>query len=216
MAYPTTFSPELVPLSEVALDARGQAAIRELGSRTLTMYTGVRRVDVSAIAAIGAQEAVREFCPNDAKKRFGDEDMMEQWLTKSDGRGMFLLKTDGQELAGYGWTGKELCHQLPDCTTTFAIRLNKEVIRDQKGLGAPFTAAIVSGSMALYGASRIGLETWGSNTAAVRSYLKAGAELVTTQDDVRPTLQAGRGTWEEDGRLLRRDIRQFMRFPFTF
>jgi ribosomal protein S18 acetylase RimI-like enzyme len=65
------------------------------------------------------------------------------------------------------------------------------------------------------GLDKVGLETWGSNTAAVRTYVKAGAQLVTTKDDLCPTLvDDPKIPKTADGQ--RSDVRQFMRFPQTF
>lgn len=211
MRYPDTFTRELVPLDPHGLSEAGQRALGQLHIEGFDVEVGLRRRDVADIAAIANQEAVREFCPNDLEKRFGDEQMAEAWLAKNGGRGVFLLRHMGERaLAGYGWTGAEITPELPDCETTFALRLSEEVAG--RRLGTPFTTAIVSGSMAVFGTTRTGLETWASNTRAVRTYARAGTQLVTSRDDKRPTLRPAPN--ETEG--MRRDTRLFMVFPQTF
>lgn len=217
--YPTEFSEELTSLPTSEHNPRLNYAVGKLIAAGLKVYAGVRLADQPDITAIGAQPAVVEYCPNDAESRFASGETMAKWLKK--GRGMFLLKRAGDgALAGYGWTGPEQCDKVPQQENTFAIRLNKDVIAG-KGVGKLFTMAIVAGSMSLYGARNLGLETWGSNTAAVKTYLGAGAELVTSLDSERPTLEVGKGTWwEEDAnhisRLMRSDDRLFMKFGYSF
>ena len=203
MAYPTGFTETLEPIQ------LGTQALDQLAREGFEVTAGVRRADVAPIANIAGQLAIREFCPKDQASRFPDEAAFMRWFNKPGGRGMFVLRR-GDDIAGYGWTGTEPCEQLPACETTFALRLNGQFAG--RGLGAPFTAAILTGSMALFGARRIGLETWASNTAAVKTYLKAGASLVTTQDGERPTLAPT--PCETDGK--RRDVRLYMHFPQTF
>lgn len=208
MNYPTTFSEETIPLSGLKLDERGTAAMDFLADQGFEVYAGLRIADLEEIKEISQQEGVREYCPKDeGPKRFASKESTEQeWLPK--GRGMMQLRALGNgALAGYGWTGPEDCTELPMCDTTFAERINERFAG--RGLGGPFAIAIVSGSAALYGKRTVGLETWASNTAAVRSYLKAGAQLITTKDDVRLTQKPGPN--ETDGK--RRDVRLFLRFP---
>ncbi len=209
--FPTAFAEEPQLIVPGMLDEVGNAAVEQLAARDFEVVAGVRRADVPEITAIANQDGVLDFCPKDAVTRFPDADIMEEnWLPKAGGRGMILLRRRLGRIAGYGWTGIEPCEQLPDCTTTFAERLDERVAG--QGLAAPFAVAIVSGSMAIFGAEKIGLETWGSNTAAVRTYLKAGARLVTTKDDRRPTTHPAPN--ETDGK--RRDTRLYMQFDQTF
>lgn len=212
MHYPKTFAAELYPLEPAGLGQAGNEAVEQLLAANYEVVAGVRRDDVKEIAAIARQNPVREYCAKDALTRCGDEEMMAAWFDgKKDGRGVFLLRHTGTlAVAGYGWTGPELCQELPESLVTLAVRLDEGV--SGQGLGVPFTTAILYGSMALYGARNIGLETWGSNTAAVKTYLRAGADLVTTKDDVRPTLQ--HGPHVVGGK--RQDVRLYMQFPQTF
>lgn len=209
--FPTTFAEDLLPLQFVELDDKGSEAVKTLADKGFEVVAGVRRADVPEITAIANQDGVREYCPNDLATRVGDEPMMETWLTKNGGRGAFILRRIGKtSVSGYGWVGQEENRNLPKCESTFAIRIDEA--EGGKGLGSLYTTAIVAGSAALYGAKKIGLETWGSNTSAVRAYLKAGAELVTTKDDMRPTLTPT--AHETSG--MRRDVRLFMQFTHTF
>lgn len=218
MHYPTSFSKEYLNLSNpnIELDTLGQTALMQLTANNLEVVSGLLLDDVAHITTIAHHENIREYCPNDAATRFSDQTNVEQWLGKNGGRAMFLLRristqnslTASQQIDGYGWTGAETCPDLPKWQTTFAVRLNPNSQLSRKGIGSLFSTAIVSGSMALFGARHIGLETWGSNTAAVKTYLKAGAALVTTRDAIRPTLQ--------NGVDKRQDIRLFMQFSRTF
>ena len=224
--YPTTFAETLVPVDPDILDVEGRDAVVDLNNRGFEVVSRVRREDVPDLAEISAQEGsaqdgVREFCRNDLDKRFANPKMMAAWHEKDGGRGTFLLRQLGAT-AGHGWTGPiaedgEERKLVPGAEVTFAIRLSGAF--GGQGLAVPFTKAIVWGSVALYGARNISLETWGSNTRAVRTYLKAGAEVVTTADGWRPTLkedEPGLVYDEKKGYFKRRDVRLFMRFPRTF
>lgn len=204
--YPTEFSEG--PLERLKSPI---AELGQLADAGFEVTVGVRRQDMPAIARIAGQAAVREYCPKDMEVRFGDGAKAAHWL-QTKGRGLFLLRPIANEadVAGYGWTGREANEHLPDCETTFALRLSQEV--SGKGLGVPFTNAILVGARTQYGARRVGLETWGSNTPAVRTYVKAGAELVTARDSHRPTREHG----PQIVRGQRHDARLFMQFPHTF
>ncbi|MFA5004125.1 MAG: hypothetical protein WC498_02505 [Candidatus Saccharimonadales bacterium] len=183
----------------------------QLERRGFVVVAGLRESDVADLSAIAGQEGVREYCPNDIAKRWTDIPTTEKQLAKDGGRGVFRLESlETHETAAFGWTGKSSEDEralLPMCENTFALRIN-ETYRGQR-LGRPFSRAIVAGSVALFKAKKIGLETWGSNTPAVRSYLGAGALLVTTQYDRRltrvPELQ------DADGKV--RDVRLYMQYP---
>lgn len=209
-SFPTTFVAEHIPITPGLLEDEGAEAMDRLQHAGFEVVAGLRRAEVPEITAIAKQEGVREFCPRDLTKRFPDEETVEYaWLPKNGGRAVFLLRRLGK-IAGYSWTGQETCPELPECETTFAIRLHEDMAG--KGLGAPYTSVTVFASMALYNARKIGLETWGSNGGAVSSYVKAGARLVRVKDDMRPTLHPAAN--ETDG--MRRDTRMFMQFPQTF
>ena len=210
MPYPTTFTNQPLSLSQFELDPAGTAAVEKLRERGFEVVIGVTHDDVPFITEIAHQHAVREQCPKDLTHRFGNQDMMAQWLGKNGGRAVFLLRDVAhQTIRGYGWTGLEPCEQLPEYTTTFGVRLDERV--SGQGLGAPFVAAILYGSMFLFGSERVWGETWGSNVGAIKTYLKVGAVLVSTKDDWRPTLQMGPGV--VDGK--RQDVRLLLKFPQT-
>lgn len=210
MPYPTTFTEDLKNLTQVALDQGGAEAIAKLRQAGFEVVAGVRISDVPSITEIAHQQAVVEFCPNDVMKRFGDLEMMEHWLGKNGGRGVFLLReTETKQIRGYGWVGLSKHEQLPEYANTFAVRLDEHV--SGQGLGLPFVSAIFSGSRALYGTGGIWGETWGSNVGAVKTYLRVGAVLVSVADDWRPTLGMGQG----DVYGKRRDVRLLMKFPKT-
>jgi RimJ/RimL family protein N-acetyltransferase len=182
-----------------------------LASKGLYLVAGITRDSVPSLTEISQQEGPLEYCPNDIEKRWADEQMAEQQLAKDGGRAGFLLESiDTGDVAAFGWVGKSSEDErkfLPMCENTFALRVN-ENYRGQR-LATPASRLIVRAAMSLYGARRIGLETWGSNTAAVRSYLGAGALLVTTQADKRKT----RAPELQDTEGKVRDVRLYMRFP---
>lgn len=210
LPMPSTFTDTPVSLANYELDQAGVAAIEKLRQRGFEVVAGVTLADLPYIAEIAQQQAVREQCPKDLTNRFGDLAMMEKWLGKNGGRAFFLLRDlEHGHIRGYGWTGLAHCEQLPEYTTTFAVRLDERV--SGQGLGVPFVTAILSGSTTLYGTQRIWGETWGSNGGAVKTYLRAGAVLVATKDDWRPTLATGPGV--VDGK--RQDVRILMKFPQT-
>lgn len=192
--------------------------ITRLNNLGLDVEFGLRRDDVPALTEIAKQTATLEYCPNDVARRWGNKTMAERQVAKDGGRAVMRLvsREDGSTL-GFGWTGAmsdaEKEH-LPKCTTTFAIRLHEDA--QGKHLALPFTQAIVATTMAFCRARRIGLETWGSNRGAVRTYLKAGAELVDVESSSRPTLrQRGPGVFRTDGVPHVNDVRLYMQFPHT-
>lgn len=192
-------------LNAALLNDVGYAALSTLNQQDFHVTVGLRKKDLPAIQAIAGQPGVQEFCPRDSAERFFDTESTTRWLYK--GRGMFLLWANGAaDLAGYGWTGPEHTLMLPACPNTFALRLNE--VYGGNGLATPFGAAIASGSAALYGIQKLGLETWASNYAAFRTYRKIGACLVNTQRGERSTnLPVLR---DEAGK--RPDSRFYMRF----
>ena len=197
MSHTTTFSETLSPVDKPYVPCT-------INNANFGVFFGLREQDTADISPIAASAAVREFCPKDISSRFGNVEMAERWVAK--GRTMFQLRELGRGgLAGYGWTGLETSPEIPGGDTTFAVRLAPEFAG--RGLATPFTRAIVAGSSALHGGN-IWLETWGSNTAAVRTYVHAGAQLVTTRDATRPTLNPGDREIDD----TRRDVRLFMCF----
>jgi len=200
---PTTFTEELYPLPLNTMSNEGFAAVRELRDKGFAVAIGLRQTDVESLTELAGQQAIREYCPNDLERRFGDEAMVQSWLTK--GRLTFQLRRIGETgLSGILWTGPEKSNDLPDCDNTFAVRLSETVAG--QGLATPFTIAALSGSVAL-GVKKIGLETWQSNAGAVKTYEKAGAKHIARRNGTRPTL-GPRGEID--------DVRLFMQFPQTF
>lgn len=217
--FPNQFTEPIV-VSENDVTAKLSLPIRRLNNQGLDVVYGISRDDVPALTQIALQPSTQEYCPNDME-RWGDQAKTQRQLAKAGGRAVMRLvsREDGQTL-GFGWTGamsdSERAH-LPRCTTTFAIRMHEAA--QGKHLALPFTQAILATTIAYCRARRIGLETWGSNRPAVRTYLKAGAELVDVQASARPTLQKpgrGRGIFIKDGRPHVNDVRQYMQFKDLF
>ena len=213
--FPNTFDESTHILVPTDLKASHAEHLIKLNMAGYDVVAGLRREDVPALAEIAAQEGTREYCPNDLKRRWGDEAMAEAKLAKAGGSGVLRLvsQKNGNTL-GFGWTGHiddEDQEHLPMCENIFALRLH-EASRGKR-LGTTFSRVIVAGSMALWGARNVGLATWASNTPAVRTYLAAGAELVTTKDDVRPTILRGPGKFQYENH--RNDVRLYMQFPWS-
>jgi hypothetical protein len=221
MNYPTTFSPELIPLQDVITDHAGQAAFAQLHGAGFEAFGGLRRADLPEITAIVRTDPVKEYCPNDLEKRLADEQMTEGWL--EDGKGFVLLRRIGDKaIGGYGWTSEQKSpvdeHKrphIPGQLVTFAERLGP--LAAGRKLGAPFAVVIVSTGVALHGARNVGFESWGSNTGAIKSYVRAGAVITSTADDYRPTLNPSKSEkLDQDHPGKRRDVRLFGMFTRTF
>ena len=206
--FPRTFVNELQPAPFYDLNARGRIAVAELGHRGIEVMVGLRQQDLPEISAIAQQEQVHEYCPADLTSRFSTTKLATKWLQKNTGRSMIQGRDiDSGTLAAYGWLGQNTIEELPDCETTFAIRLNPRSYTG-KGLGTRFVEAILATGQAMYGAQKVGLETWESNTSAVRTYEKLGAVVVAQSRGERFSHYSATG--------LLTDVRLFMKFPHTF
>lgn len=225
--FPTTFTDTPLVLTPQHVQPKHADIISGLESRGYGIVAGLREQDVQDITRIAGQPGVREFCPKDIRQRWTNIDATRKQLNKDGGRGVFRLvklvdhldPIDG-DTVGYGWTGKSSEDErakLPRCENTFAIRLDSAVAR--QGLGRRFTAGIVVGSMALFNAHNIGLETWASNVGAVKSYFGAAAEFVTGQNSERVTRNLDEAVRTEiiDGEEIgiRPDTRYYMQFPWS-
>jgi len=210
--FPTTFTePHYINPTEIPAHLAGPFV--DLGRKGIVMVAGIEPANVEDLTKIAGQEGVLEYCPKDIATRWTDIPTTQKQLAKDGGRGVFRAESiDTGDTVAFGWTGKSSDEErayLPACENTFALRAN-EAYRGQ-GLGRHVSRAIVAGSMFFYGARKIGLETWASNTPAVRSYLGASAVLVTTQDSMRPT----RVPEHQDANGMRRDVRLYMQYPWS-
>lgn len=215
--FPTTFTNEMHVVHPYHVAAKHAQPFVDLANKGYEVAVGLRREDVSGLADIAQQPGTREYCPKDLTARWGTEELAEKQLTKDGGRGVLrLVSRDTGQIMGFGWTGRMSQEEqalLPGCENTFALRLHEDS-RGQK-LGTPFSKAIVAASMVIFKARNIGLETWASNTPAVRTYLGAQAVLVTTVDSQRPTLQTGPHTHLNEGVRSRADVRLYMKYPWS-
>jgi GNAT superfamily N-acetyltransferase len=211
--FPTTFAETPHYIHPTEIPAHLAEPFIALKQKGFIMVAGITPANVEDLAEIANQEGVLEYCPNDIAKRWTDIPTAEKQLAKDGGRGVFRTEhVHTGDTAAFGWTGKSSDEErgfLPECENTFALRANEDY-RGQ-GLGKLVSRAIVVGSMYFYGAKRIGLETWASNTTAVRSYLGAGAVLKTTQDSMRLT----RIPEQQDANGMRRDVRLYMQYPWS-
>jgi ribosomal protein S18 acetylase RimI-like enzyme len=190
-SFPSTFDEAVQPLPSDKLPAEARAAQTKLAGQGYEVYVGLTRDYAQAIMAMAREPAILEYCPNDSGERFANESAVEHWLSKR--RGTFLLlkrtETDGLRLAGYGWVGEKSSPHIPDSETTFSLRVGEA---DQgKGLAAPFARLTLAGSMVLFGARHMWLETWHSNGGAVHIYHKLGFTDCYERPDKRPSHQVG-------------------------
>lgn len=138
------------------------------------------------------QPKIMQYTPNDAKQRFGDAAMLQQWRAK--GREIHWLLGPDNDLAGIIWYGKStfpLDIELPEVPEeTFAIRLYDGYTGH--GLARPF----MKQSLKLFVQAKqqvgekipgIWLQTDIANEAARRAYTKLGYREVA-HDDTRITL----------------------------
>lgn len=208
--FPTGFT-ERIETLDGGIGQRGDASLASMQEKGFSVATGLTEYYAGAVGVMGYQKHIREYCPKDAtESRFGTLASTAKWLQKGGGRGMFLLlrgEGDNAQLEGYGWTGVEVCSELPDHPITSAYRIGE---RGQgNGLGKDFVQVVVSGTNALYAPNEgIGLETWRSNLAA-RMYPKVGFVPLAEapEDELRPTLQPD----AIGGKVL--DRRLYMGYP---
>lgn len=188
--FPTDFANEPTVLKG-NLGTRGDEALQFLEERGFVVLAGLTREHVKAISLMANEPHIKEYCPNDCtNSRFADEDSTQKWL--DGGRGVFLLAkkiNQNYEPVGYGWVGTKKTDEIPGGETTFALRLGQAGLG--QGLSEPFSAAVLEGAKKLYGASKIWLETWGSNEAAVHVYKKLGFKLINQKPGKRPTVKDG-------------------------
>jgi hypothetical protein len=214
--FPTGFT-EPILLNRRDFGPKHYLDLRPLDLKGFDIYAGLEEDGVADLTEIAGQKGTREYCPNDLAKRWTDIPAAEKQLGKDGGRGVVTLRSrESGQIMAFGWTGRMSDEEkgfLPLCENTFAERLHED-LRGQK-LGRPFAVAIVAASMMVWDARRIGLETWGSNVAAVRSYLGAGAVKITNKDDIRPTLKPEPYDFYNDGVAHRRDIREYMQYPWS-
>jgi phosphoglucosamine mutase len=149
------------------------------------------------------QPNILKHTPNDAQKRFGDQAMLEKWLTK--GREIHWLLGAANDLAGIMWYGKStfpLDLQLPEIPQeTFAIRIYDGY--SGHGLAKPF----IRQSLRIYEERKqargepirgIWLQTDIDNPAAMAVYGKFGytevfrderrATMILTSEQIRSLL----------------------------
>lgn len=214
--FPNTFATERYQLGLHDLAPKYSMPLAELGRKGYVVEVGLMREDVAAITEIAGQTGVREYCRRDLDERWTDEASAEKQLAKDTGRGAFLLrKIANNAISGFGWTGLAGADEraITQYEHTFAVRLHQDT--QGQGLATPFSQVIVAGSMSVFRARRIGLETWASNGAAVNAYLRAGAQLVrAVSGQLRPTLDETKPL-NDKGQHVTEDTRLYMRYPWS-
>lgn len=199
-AFPTTFTAETEWVEIDNLPEDIKPALEMLESNGFRIQLGMQETDVAQLSEIVQQPSIREFCPNDATKRFKDVPTTEAWFTK--GRLMFLLKEPMTDtIAGYGWFGPGTNERVPGANLTGALRLNEQY--QGKGLATPFLAVMLAYTRAFWPDETMWFETWQSNTGAVHIYQKVGFETVDQHADTRPTAEGGT---IEDTRLFMKSL----------
>jgi RimJ/RimL family protein N-acetyltransferase len=177
-AYQTEFLDESYTLPAHTMEAEDRDALEALSHNGYEIRYGLTAAYAGSIAVLANQGHIREFSPKDAADRFKTIPDSEKWLAGSGGVGMFILLKDDdwvQRVAGYGWTTPRENPAIPGSQTAFEIRLG-ESARDKK-LAATFGRMIIAGSAAIYGSRNFWLETWESNSAAVRAFHRIGFEI---------------------------------------
>jgi ribosomal protein S18 acetylase RimI-like enzyme len=200
--FPLTFVAQTAALNNAFLNQADGELIDELARKGYVVQTGLTRAYADDIARMCRQPSIKEYCPNDAGRRFTNQIATEQWLTK--GRLTFLLlKKDEAEfsLAGYGWSGAEISPHVLTGQTTFALRVGEG--SQGQGLATPFARLILATTASLQHAENFWLETWLSDGAAVHIYHKLGFKDVEQVNDRRPTVT---------GNIID-DIRIYMSLP---
>lgn len=144
------------------------------------------------LIAKSRQPAILQFTPNDAKKRFGNRQMLQEWLAK--GREIHWLLGQDNDLAGIIWYGKSefpLDISLSETPTeTFAIRIYEGYAGH--GLARPFMKLSLQ-TYVKHKQSRgerltgIWLQTDVDNPAALSAYAKFGYTEVD-RDEKRVTM----------------------------
>jgi hypothetical protein len=219
--FPNTFAEELMPLPE-DLGEVGNAALERIRAVNFDVKAGLTIDAASQMVAYSKDEAVREYCPNDAQSRFSSLASTQSWLKKHGGRGVLLMtkqvSASTELVAEAGWEG--LTSDDPEGEVTFAVRAY-ELARGKR-LTEDFSRVVIAASAVLYGVDskrQLALETWRSNIAAGKIYGRIGFEethdVLDKRETLKPTAQQpdGAHVWKEkDGKLYRRDERVHMRF----
>lgn len=227
--FPTEFASELEPLP-MCISEAADAAIERLAERGFKVLRGLTTEAAAQVRPITLQQSIGHNCHKDrGVTRFATEGSTATWLTKGipDGRhgrdfyGLYLLGEDPENLtmAGYGWTGPELCdvfanllenqsdisvtsvdpYLLESANVTWAERISEEF--QGQGLAAPFGTLITAGTRHFNpGVETIWLDTWGSNGPAFPTYSKIGFVYVPEAD--HPAIhQTANGDRFDDVRL---------------
>lgn len=204
--FPTAFVPKMEVLSpDMGLGAEIDETLQSFQERGIVVGHGLTPRLANSLAESAMQPHIVEFCPSQPD-RFGDPQLAETWQGK--GRMMVTLnqvkglenrslsdadlravrEEDTYDLA-HGWAGLQQNTHIPDADVTTAYRVVECGLH--RGLARPLGKMVVDLTTVLYDVEpeRVSLETWASNTYAVRTYLKLGFAKLAEAPDVRPTLQ---------------------------
>lgn len=185
--FPKTFALNLEHLPYDLMSSEGQKAIDDLQQKGFVVRHGITLEFANIVRDVASEPSIKEYCPNDSSSRFSSTEKTEEWLSK--GRATFLLlkgeTQEQQRLAGYGWVGSKHVEEIKEGDTTFSLRISERY--QGQGLASMFSQSILDATNALYGNSKMWLETWKSNGGAVHIYHKLGFHDVTEKVDTRPT-----------------------------
>lgn len=163
--FPTDFvdQPRRLP-HDMSEDS--QDAVWALGEDNLEVVEGLTPYYAGSIAVMAQQREIRMNYPEDqTAERFATQESTRNWMASSGGLAIFLMLEDvseGQRLAGYGWTGPATCEHIRTGKTVFAIRVGEN--HKSKGPMASFGALVVEATRRRYEADNFWLETWESET----------------------------------------------------
>ncbi len=199
MNFPNSYDQTTTIVPAEKIGNIGMQDAQRLLDQGYEVHYGLTADFADDIAKLALEPAIKEYCPNDSGRRFGDRETTAKWLQK--GRGTFLLlkrKEDGAlELVGYGWVGAGTNSHAPGGEATFAIRIGEA--GQGQGLATPFARLIVFGAAVVYEAKNLWLETWQSNAGAVHVYHKIGFVDVAEEESERTS---GNGEKVADTRLF--------------
>jgi RimJ/RimL family protein N-acetyltransferase len=187
--YPTALSDRVRALPSVVDQA-------QLNERGLFVMDGLDQALALQLVESSTQPHIREFCPNDPTARFASLEQVRAWQSKGRLALPLVQRSDSGLLwlAGFGWMGPGQPGpdepELPGATTTFAIRIYTAALG--QGHALPYTRAILGAHGHRFGNEGVWLEAWADNAGALRTYERAGFQLVVEVPGTRHGRPAGR------------------------
>lgn len=192
--YPTA----LYDGSQELPEAIDQTHLHENG---LFVVQGLTTALAEQLVVASRQPHLSPFCEGDKERRFADRAHVIEW--QAQGRlALPLVRRVGDDalkLSGFGWFGAKTPDPelgIKGATSTFAVRLYEGALR--QGNALPYTQAMIAAHQAAgFSNQGLWLESWASNTYALRAYKEAGFTQVAEAEG------------ELDGEIVPRIYMQF-------